>query len=240
MVRVVIKIDQDACNGCGLCVNACHEGAIMIVDGKAKLLRDDYCDGLGNCLPACPMQAITLEEREAAEFDESAVNNAAKVAKPSEVGASGNAAAGGAASAAAGVAASVSAGSGDAAGANAGKAPYQWPYQIKLVSANASFLQDSNLLIAADCAAYACKDFHTSFMHGRVTLIGCPKLDNVDYARKLTEILRHNRINSVTVASMAVPCCNGIRQAVIEALVNTDASIAFNMVTVGTDGAIIL
>ncbi len=231
MIRKIIKIDKEKCNGCGICVNACHEGAIGLVDGKAQLMREDYCDGLGNCLPACPTGAITFEEREALLYNEEAVKMNTETKEP--------------------------------------KVPFvcpgtrmrtiertpernkvatpvknnselnQWPVQIKLVPPNAPYFKNANLLIAADCTAYAYGAFHDRFMKNKITLIGCPKLDEVDYAEKLTAILSMNDLKSITVVRMEVPCCGGIVQAVIDALTASGKMIPWSVVTIGTDGEII-
>ena len=235
MLRKIIKIDEDKCNGCGACAEACHENAIGMVNGKAKLLHDHYCDGLGDCLPACPTGAITFEMREAAAYDEAAVkaNQAAKKAA-----ASGCAAGGCPGSAARTLSPAKIA----APSAPADEVPSQlrqWPVQIKLAPISAPFFDDANLLISADCAAYACGDFHTRFMRNRVVLIGCPKLDEGDYAEKLTEIIRQNNIKSVTVVRMAVPCCGGIENAVKRALQLSGKFIPWQVITVATDGRIL-
>lgn len=196
MIRKIIQIDTEKCNGCGLCAKACHEGAIGMVDGKAKLLRDDYCDGLGDCLPACPVNAISFTVREAAAYDEAAV--LAKKGKGSQL--------------------------------------QQWPVQIRLVPVEAPFFQGADLLVAADCTAYAYAEFHKEFIRGRVTLVGCPKLDSVDYAEKLTEILRNNEIRSVTVVRMEVPCCGGMENAVKRALQASGKLLPWQVVTISTDG----
>ncbi|MEG0918612.1 MAG: 4Fe-4S binding protein [Bacilli bacterium] len=191
MIRKIIEINEEKCNGCGACANACHENAIAMIDGKAKLIRDDYCDGLGDCLPTCPTGAITFVEREAAAYDEEAVkkNIAAKAATPISADNSG-----------------------------APSELTQWPVQIKLAPLKADYFNGADLLIAADCTAYSCGDFHNRFMKGRVTLIGCTKLDQIDYAEKLTEIIKLNDIKSVTVVRMSVPCCGGMENAVKSAL----------------------
>lgn len=211
MLRRIITIDEEKCNGCGLCAKACHEGAIGMVNGKAKLLREDYCDGLGDCLPACPMQAITFEEREAPAYDEAAVL-AAKRAK--EV-------------------APCSCVSDGMPGCLS-----NFPVQIKLAPVNSPHFDGAHLLIAADCAAYAYGNFHQDFIRGRTTLIGCPKLDNVNYAMKLSEILRSNDIRSITVARMTVPCCGGLSFAVKTALELSGKEIPLRVVTIGPDGRI--
>ena len=207
MIRKIITIDNDKCTGCGLCAAACHEGAIGMVDGKAKLLREDYCDGLGDCLPACPVNAITFEEREAPAYNEAAVL-AAKKAKE----------------------------------APAGDIPSQldnWPIQIKLVPVHAPYFDGADLLIAADCTAYACGNFHSRFMQGKVVLIGCPKLDGVNYAEKLAEIFQYNDIRSITVTRMTVPCCGGLPFAVKNALAMSGKDIPLHVVTISPNGEII-
>ncbi len=189
MIRKIIQIDEEKCIGCGACASACHEGAIGMVDGKAKLLRDDYCDGLGDCLPVCPTGAISFAMREAAAYDEAAVR--------------------------------------------------QWPVQIKLVPAKAPWFDGAKLLVAADCTAYAYANFHKDFIKGHIALVGCPKLDAVDYAIKLTEIIKNNEIKGVTVVRMEVPCCKGIENATKIALQNSGKFIPWNVVTITTDGKIL-
>ena len=230
MIRKIIKIDEKKCNGCGACANACHEGAIAMVNGKAKLVFEDYCDGLGDCLPACPTGAITFEEREAPAYDEQAVKQAkmqkfgqrlpcgcpgtqSKIIKhdPSTVDQRIS------------VSSQLS----------------QWPVQIKLVPVNAPYLENANLLVAADCTAYAYADFHNEFIRNRITLVGCPKLDSVDYAEKLAAIIAENSIKSVTVVRMEVPCCGGIENAVKTALQNSGKFLPWRVVTISTDGQII-
>ena len=209
MKRRIIEIDPEKCNGCGLCANACHEGAIGMMDGKAQLLRDDYCDGLGDCLPACPTGAISFVEREAAAYDEAAVkaNLAKKQATP----------------------------------------PVQFarqsqlrnfPVQIKLAPVRAPYYDGAKLLIAADCTAYAYASFHQDFIRGKVTLVGCPKLDGIDYSMKLTHIIRENDIQSVTIVRMEVPCCGGLEFAAKKALQESGKFIPWQVVTIGTDGSI--
>jgi ferredoxin len=232
MIRKIIKIDEEKCNGCGLCADACHEDAIGIVDGKAKLLRDDYCDGLGNCLPVCPTGAITFEEREAAEFDEAAVqkNRQQNALPPLACGCPGSSA-------------RTLDRAPEAAAAPKSEAAQselrQWPVQIKLVPVNAPYFENANLLIAADCAAYAHSNFHDAFMRNKITLIGCPKLDDIDYSEKLTEILVKNNIKSVTVVRMEVPCCGGIEYAVRAALQNSGKMIPWQVVTLSTTGEVL-
>lgn len=232
MIRKIIKINEDLCNGCGLCAEACHEDAIGMVNGKAKLLRDDYCDGLGNCLPACPTGAITFEEREAAEYDEAAVkaNQAKKQEQKLPCGCPGS------------QSKTIAHKPVQIPDMNI-EAPVsqlnQWPVQIKLVPVNASYFDGANLLIAADCTAYAYGDFHTRFIKNRITLIGCPKLDEGDYSEKLTEILKHNNIKSVTIVRMEVPCCGGIEHAAKSALQNCGKMIPWQVYTISIDGQIL-
>ncbi len=236
MIRKIIKIDEEKCNGCGLCAEACHEGAIGIVNGKAKLLRDDYCDGLGNCLPACPTGAISFEEREAKEYDEQAVKARMEQKKSEDRLACG----------CPGTHAKAISREPDDAGPGA-KEPAsdcpsrlsQWPVQIKLVPVNAPYFENARLLIAADCTAYAYGNFHDRFVKDRITLIGCPKLDEGDYTEKLTAIIRENNLKSVTVVRMEVPCCAGIANAAINALKNSGKMIPWQVVTLSTDGRII-
>lgn len=258
MLRTIINIDKEKCNGCGLCVNACHEGAIAMVDGKAELIRDDYCDGLGNCLPVCPTGAITFEEREAAAYDEAAVEENMKknqAQDSTEAHSNGNhhhdlpcGCPGSQARAlkreTAACATSAVTGTQDSAAApSAGTVLesqlQQWPVQIKLVPVNAPYFDGANLLIAADCAAYAYADFHNKFIKNRITLIGCPKLDEGDYSEKLTAILSNNNIKSVTVVRMEVPCCGGIQNAVVTALKNSGKMIPWQVVTISTTGEIL-
>ena len=208
MIRKIITINEAKCNGCGLCVNACHEGAIGLVEGKAKLLHEHYCDGLGDCLPACPMDAISFEMREAPAYDEAAVLAAkAKKEQPMTV--------------------------------SVPSRLQNFPVQLKLVAPNAPWLADADLLIAADCTAYAYGNFHQDFMRGKTVLIGCPKLDAVSYAEKLTEIFRHNNIRSITVARMTVPCCGGLSYAVRTAIEQSGKQIPLQIVTISTDGKVV-
>jgi len=232
MKRKIIRIDEEKCNGCGLCVNVCQEGAIALIDGKAKLVREDYCDGLGNCLPACPMEAISFEEREAPAFNEHAAlrANAEHVPAPFS-GCPGSRAR-----------SIQKAETPRPAQQAAGEVPSglgQWPCQIKLVPVNAPYFRNANLLIAADCTAYAFGNFHNRFMRNRITLIGCPKLDEGDYAEKLTAILSANEIKSVTIVRMEVPCCGGIVRAATEALRASGKMIPWRVVTIGVDGGIV-
>ncbi len=230
MVRKIIKIDEDKCNGCGLCATACHEGAIGMVNGKAKLLRDDYCDGLGDCLPVCPTGAITFEEREAAEYDEAAVKANMKQPETLPCGCPGTNSK---------ELRREKAVSTPEAEATAETHLNQWPVQIKLVPVNAPYFENANLLVAADCAAYAYGNFHREYMRNKITIIGCPKLDEGDYSEKLTAILKNNNIKSVTVVRMDVPCCGGIENAVKTALKNCGKMIPWQVVTISTDGRIL-
>ena len=195
MKRKIIEIDEAKCNGCGACAKACHEGAIAMIDGKAKLVRDDFCDGFGDCLPQCPTGAIKFIEREAAAYDEKAVAATSRLA--------------------------------------------QWPCQIRLVPPNAPFFNGAELLIAADCTAYAYANFHQAFMRGRVTIVGCPKLDPIDYSEKLTEILRLNDIRSVTLVRMEVPCCGGLEHAAQLALRASGKRIPWQVITISRTGQIL-
>ena len=236
MIRKIIEIDEALCNGCGACAHACHEGAIGMVNGKAKLLRDDYCDGLGNCLPACPTGAITFTEREAAAYDEAAVQahqaKAKTTAEPLPCGCPGS-------HSRAIERKPVDAPVADDRPRAIQSRLSQWPVQIKLVPVNAPYFHRAKLLVAADCTAFAYADFHERFIKNHVTLVGCPKLDAVDYAEKLTEILRLNDIQSVTVVRMDVPCCGGIEYAVKTALQQSGKMIPWQVVTISTDGRIL-
>lgn len=228
MIRKIIKIDEEKCNGCGACATACHEGAIEMINGKAKLTREDYCDGLGNCLPACPTGAISFEEREAPAFDEEAVRQA-KMQKHGVKLPCGCPGTQSRAIERAPVPESVLASS----------QLRQWPCQIKLVPVNAPYFNDANLLIAADCTAYAYGNFHNEFIRNRITLIGCPKLDEGDYTEKLTQIIANNNIKSVTIVRMEVPCCGGIENAAKNALMASGKFIPWQVVTISTDGRIL-
>ena len=211
MIRKIIKIDENKCNGCGACAIACHEGAIEILNGKAKLVRENYCDGFGDCLLDCPAEAITFEEREAPAYDEAAVlaakqkNNhetsSERVSVKSQLG--------------------------------------QWPCQIKLVSPAAPYFNNAELLIAADCTAYAYANFHAEYMKDKITLIGCPKLDAVDYSEKLTEIIKNNNIVSISVIRMEVPCCGGLVMAVKKSIESSGKNIPYNVITISVDGKVL-
>ena len=231
MLRKIIKIDEEKCNGCGACAAACHEGAIEMIDGKAKLTREDYCDGLGDCLPACPTIAITFEEREAPAYDEDAVRQA----KMKKFGVKLPCGCPGTQSKTINRQASTE----TARTANVKSRLLQWPCQIKLVPVNAPYFENANLLIAADCTAYAYGNFHEDFIRNHITLIGCPKLDEGDYAEKLTQIIANNNIKSVKVVRMEVPCCGGIENAVKRALQASGKFIPWQVVTISTDGKII-
>lgn len=227
MKRRIIEIDSEKCNGCGACAEACHEGAIKMLDGKAVLTRDDYCDGLGDCLPACPAGAIKFIEREAAPYDEAAV---AEAKLKNSVALTGGCP---------GTQSRIPE-------PNEKKVPIpvysklrQWPVQIKLVPVNAPYFTNAKLLVAADCTAYAYANFHNDFINGKITLIGCPKLDSADYSEKLTEIIKQNDIRSVTVVRMEVPCCGGIELAVKKALQNSGKFIPWQIITVTSEGKII-
>ncbi len=223
MIRKIINIDEQKCNGCGLCVNACHEGAIEMVDGKAKLTREDYCDGLGDCLPTCPMNAISFIEKEAPAYNEQAViSNKNKL----PCGCPGT------------KSKAIKREDFTQSGFVPSRLP-QWPCQLKLVPVNAPYFDNANLLIAADCTAYAYGNFHNDFIKNRITLIGCPKLDEGDYAEKLTEILKNNNIKSINVVRMEVPCCSGIENAVKKALLNSGKFIPWQITVISTDGKIL-
>ncbi len=237
MVRKIIKIDKEKCNGCGLCVSACHESAIGLVGGKAQLLRDDYCDGLGDCLPACPTGAITFEEREALAYNEAEVKK--NMAAKAQAQAPEELACGCPGTHAKAIRREEAAAPTAVSSAAAPSQLNQWPVQIKLVPVNAPYLDGAHLLVAADCAAYAYGNFHNDFMKNKITLIGCPKLDDGDYSEKLAAILRENDIKSVTVARMEVPCCGGIENAVKTALQQSGKMIPWQVVTITTDGGVL-
>lgn len=232
MKRKIIQIDEEKCNGCGACAAACHEGAIGMVNGKAKLMRDDYCDGLGDCLPACPTGAITFTEREAAEYNQQAVMKS----KAEKAGAFSGGCPGSRAHA---IRREPAAAEVPSAECRSLSQLCQWPVQIKLVPVQAPYFAGAKLLIAADCTAYARADFHERFIKNHITLIGCPKLDDGDYADKLTEILKNNEIKSVTVVRMEVPCCGGIEYAVKTALQRSGKMIPWQVVTISATGEIL-
>lgn len=248
MIRKIIKIDESKCNGCGACASACHEGAIDMINGIAKLTREDYCDGLGDCLPACPTNAISFEEREAPAYNEAAVlaakakhpsssntSSAQQVATPLPCGCPG--------SNSKSITRNTATASDCQPTSTANQALEsqlnQWPVQIKLVPVNAPYFDGANLLIAADCTAYAYGYFHNEFIRNRITLIGCPKLDDGDYTEKLTQIIANNNIKSLTIVRMEVPCCGGIEFAAVNALRASGKFIPWNVVTISTDGQII-
>lgn len=237
MIRRIIEIDKEKCNGCGVCADACHEGAIGMVDGKAELLRDDYCDGLGDCLPTCPTGAIKFVEREAAEYDEAAAMENKKKKVDNMHSHDHTHAHGGCPGS------RMRQMSPRPVKENTSKESVsqlaQWPCQIKLVPVNAPYFDGAKLLIAADCTAYAYAAMHDEFMRGRITLIGCPKLDGVDYSEKLTEILTANDVKSVTVVRMEVPCCGGLEQAAKNALIRSGKFIPWQVVTVSVDGQVL-
>lgn len=235
MIQKIIKIDDEKCTGCGLCAEACHEGAIEMINGKARLTKENHCDGLGDCLPACPAEAITFEEREADAYDENAVKETKRMKENKEkklpCGCPGM---------------NVKAIKRDSGAERensvcekSSSRLSQWPVQIKLVPINAPYFNNENLLVAADCTAYAYGNFHNDFIKNRITLIGCPKLDGVDYTEKLTEIIKNNDIKSVTVVRMEVPCCAGIENAVRQALINSGKFIPWQINVISTDGKIL-
>lgn len=230
MKRKIVHIDQEKCNGCGACATACHEGAIEMVDGKARLIKDDYCDGLGDCLPHCPTDAIQIIEREAADYDEEAVKaRMASKAQPKPFVCPGTAAR----------AFNRNRNSQPVPQARPESQLMQWPVQIKLLPPVAPYFDGAKLLIAADCTAYAYASFHEDFIKGHITLVGCPKLDDVDYCEKLTDIIKNNDIKSVTVVRMEVPCCGGLEYAAKQALQNSGKFIPWQVVTISTDGRIL-
>ncbi|MCH5186202.1 MAG: 4Fe-4S binding protein [Oscillospiraceae bacterium] len=226
MIRKIIKIDEEKCNGCGACAAACHEDAIKITDGKAKLIREDYCDGLGDCLPSCPADAISFEEREAPAYDEAAVLAAKREKETLPCGCPGT------------HAKAIERKPEAADDAYAVGRLSQWPVQIKLIPENAPYFDGANLLVAADCTAYAYGNFHNDFIRDHITLIGCPKLDNIDYSEKLTRIISNNNIKSITVVRMEVPCCSGIDSAVKKAVSASGKSVPQKTVIISTDGKI--
>ncbi len=238
MIRRIIEIDKEKCNGCGACATACHEGAIGMVDGKAKLLRDDYCDGLGDCLPTCPTGAITFVEREADAFDEEAVKRN-QMRKETEFNKQGETLPCGCPGTQSKQIKRETSSSYVVESESIQSKLTQWPVQIKLAPINAPYFNNANLLIAADCTAYAYADFHNKFLKNRVCLIGCPKLDEGDYTEKLTSIIKNNDIKSVTVIRMEVPCCGGIENATKRALQNSGKFIPWQIVTISTDGRIL-
>jgi len=237
MKRKIVVINEDKCNGCGLCIDACHEGALQLINGKAKLISESYCDGLGNCLPECPTGAITIEEREAEPFDEEAV----KINIEAKKAASENLPCGCPGSHAKSIHREKNLNN------NSQTSLYQrqeselaqWPCQIQLVPATAPYFDNAHLLVAADCTAYAYANIHQDFMKNKITLIGCPKLDDADYIQKFTDILKIHDIKSITVLRMEVPCCGGIVHAVKQALINSGKMIPWRFVIIGTDGTII-
>lgn len=236
MLRKIIRIDEEKCNGCGACAAACHEGAIAMVDGKARLTREDYCDGLGDCLPACPVDAISFEEREAPAYDAQAVKKVQQAKKMTEMKHEHHH---GVCPGSRTVEFDQREAAAPAAAARPVSRLQQWPVQIKLLPTTAPFYDGARLLIAADCAAYAYAGLHEELMKGRVTLIGCPKLDAVDYSEKLTQIIKNNDIKEVTIARMEVPCCGGLEIAVKNALQASGKFIPWQVVTVSRDGRIL-
>lgn len=229
MIRKIIKIDSEKCNGCGACASACHEGAIEMVNGKAVLTREDYCDGLGDCLPACPVDAISFEMREAPAYDEAAVKASRAQKAVHHGGCPGSR--------------SMAINRNEPAlaemPANISSRLSQWPVQIKLVPINAPYFDNADLLVAADCTAYAYGNFHNDFIKNKITIIGCPKLDDIDYTEKLTAIIANNNIKSVSVVRMEVPCCGGIEYAVKNALQKSGKFIPWQVITISTDGKIL-
>lgn len=229
MLRRIIKIDSEKCNGCGACAKACHEGAIEMINGKAVLTREDYCDGLGDCLPACPVNAISFEEREAPVYNEEAVKKAKADKGTLPCGCPGTNS-------------KVIKREPAASSVRSSQAPSQlsqWPVQIKLAPVNAPYFDGANLLIAADCTAFAYGNFHNDFIRNHITLIGCPKLDEGDYSDKLTQIIANNNIKCVKIVRMEVPCCGGIENAVKHALIASGKFIPWQVIIISTDGRII-
>ncbi len=230
MVRKIIKINENKCNGCGACAAACHEGAIEMINGKARLTREDYCDGLGDCLPACPVDAISFEERDAPAYDEGAVLAAKAKINPQRLpcGCPGSNAK-----------AIKRESNGAVKNISVTSQLSQWPCQIKLIPVNAPYFENANLLIAADCTAFAYGNFHNEFIRNHITLIGCPKLDEGDYAEKLTRIIAQNNIKSVKIVRMEVPCCGGLENAVKRAMQTSGKFIPWQVVTISTDGRVL-
>ena len=230
MIRKIVQIDEAKCNGCGLCIGGCHEGALQLIDGKAKLVSDSYCDGLGACLPDCPTGAITIMEREAEGFDEAAVgthlaSQEKAIHTPPIGGCPGS------------MARMINRQAAAPCAVSAQESELrQWPCQLQLVPVNAPYFEQAHVLIAADCAAYACADIHAKFMRNKITLIGCPKLDEANYADKLAQILKLNEIKSITVVRMEVPCCGGLVNAVKEAIIKSGKMIPWSVAIIGTDG----
>ena len=240
MKRQIIHIDESKCNGCGICADACHEGAIEVIDGKAKLVRENFCDGFGDCLPACPMEAISFEEREAPAYDKSAVDLAKNKAKENNNNPEINQCPGTRVQTFNHKENTINYEENTMVKKNQYQSQLgQWPCQIKLVPTAAPFFDGAKLLIAADCTAYAYADFHQEFMKGRITLIGCPKLDNIDYSEKLAEIIKNNEIKDVTILRMEVPCCGGLEYAATKALKESGKFIPWRVVTISIDGKII-
>ena len=238
MIRRIIQIDEDKCNGCGACANACHEGAIDIIDGKAELVREHFCDGLGDCLPECPTGAISFEEREAPAYDEDAVKEA-----QSKIAALNHAMSPHTGCPGSKIMQIQRTKTPETAkpfsGADSVSQLENWPVQIKLAPLQAPYFDGAKLLIAADCTAYAYANFHSEFINGKITLIGCPKLDAVNYSEKLAEILRNNDIQSVTIVRMEVPCCGGLEMAAKKAIQDSGKFLPWQVVTISIDGEIL-